>query len=161
MPLVKLGYLLIRTVAKPVSGAIASYARDHPKFRAICIGVAQRYHRSEVKLRRGLMRRKVTHLPPPIKPLDTDKAFETGASFIGESIVFLVAGIFLIADQISARAKEKARREGVEERLLDLETNLIELRMMIITERIQDGKRPAAPPEPHRPPDRTAREAAA
>lgn len=139
MPLVKLGYLLIRTIAKPVSGAIKNYARDHPRFKAMCMHVAQRYHKSEVRLRRGLIQKRIiggnkaaaaeslkglVHTEPEIKPLDPAKAIETGANFIGESIVFVVAGVLLVADQLSSRAKEQARREAIENRILQLEEEL-------------------------------------
>lgn len=133
MPLVKLGYLLIRTIAKPVSGAIKNYAKDHPKFKEMCMSVAQRYHKSEVRLRRGLIVQKkrttnneaaLVQMEPEIKPLDPAKAIETGANFIGESIVFVVAGVLLVADQLSSRAKEQARRDAVEARFKELEEEL-------------------------------------
>jgi optic atrophy 3 protein len=139
MPLVKLGYLLIRTIAKPVSGGIKNYAKNHPKFRKICISVAQGYHKLEVRLRRGLIsKKKIASLDtgesvlikkpePEIKPLDPNMAIETGANFIGESIVFIVAGILLIADQINSKTKENARREAIEIRLRKIEENLYEL----------------------------------
>lgn len=131
MPLVKLGYLLIRTIAKPVSGAIKNYAKDHKKFREMCISVAQRYHKHEVKLRRGLIPKRqniinnnnllVQKPESEIRPLDTNKAIDTGANFIGETIVFLIAGILLVADQLSSRAKEAARREAIELRFRQTE----------------------------------------
>lgn len=142
--MVKLGYLLIRTIAKPVSGAIKDYAKDHPKFKEMCMSVAQRYHRSEVRLRRGLIQRKrlpsltttktteedkgLLRMEPEIKPLDPAKAVETGANFIGETIVFLVAGVLLVADQLSSRAKEQARRDAIEARFIKLEDELKELK---------------------------------
>ena len=139
MPLVKLGYLLIRTVAKPVSSGIKNYAKNHAKFREKCISVAQCYHKLEVKLRRGLINKKkiarldsggsvlINKPEPEIKPLDPNMAIETGANFIGESIVFLVAGILLVADQMNSKSRENARREAIEIRLLKLEENLSEL----------------------------------
>ena len=122
MPLVKLGYLLIRTIAKPFSGIIKNYAKDHQKFKIMCIQVAQTYHTSEVKLRRGLLPRKISNEDKAeIKPLDSTKAIETGANFIGESIVFVIASILLIADQLSSRAKENTRRMAIEDRFQELE----------------------------------------
>lgn len=142
MPLVKLGYLLIRTIAKPVSGGIKSYAQNHLKFRAWCINVAQRYHRSEVRLRRGLQTRRIrpqiddlggnpemlVHSEPEIRPLDPQKAVETGANFLGEVIVFSVASALLVADQLSSRQKEAARRAELEERLQAIEQILERLK---------------------------------
>jgi optic atrophy 3 protein len=139
MPLVKLGYLLIRTIAKPVSSGIKNYAKNHPQFRKMCISVAQNYHKVEVKLKRGLANKRkkvqneveetvlVKKPEPEIKPLDPNLAIETGANFIGESIVFIIAGILLIADQLNSKAKENTRREIIEYRFQTLEKNFTDL----------------------------------
>jgi hypothetical protein len=147
MPLVKLGYLLIRTVAKPVASAIKRQARDHPAFRQLCVGVAQSYHRVEVKLKRGLElsnrrrnnqtvnRLTLDHHHPSqhdeqavanqsIRPLDETKAVEVGSEFIGEALVFLVAGTLLVLDQLSGRQREQERRAEVERRFTELYTEI-------------------------------------
>jgi hypothetical protein len=83
-PLIKLGYLLVRTVAKPVAGAFKRQARDHPWFRSACGRVAQMYHRSEVKMKRRIAAKNGgpagTHEPieSKIRPLDEQKAVELG-----------------------------------------------------------------------------------
>lgn len=146
MPLVKLGYLLIRTVAKPIAGGIKRQARDHPAFRNFCIGVAQSYHRAEVRLKRGLETNK-RKIPFPtgnrlhhheqtttettttnIKPLDEAKAVEVGSEFIGEALVFIVAGTLLVMDQLNNRQKEQERRNEVERRFGELYDELSKLR---------------------------------
>ena len=137
MPLVKLGYLLIRTIAKPVASIIKRQARDHPSFRKACIAVAQSYHRTEVRLKRGLvdkkrlipLRRRSGHpeaeaaavpMEPEIKPLDEQKAVDVGSEFIGEGLVFLVAGTLLVLDQLSGRQREAERRAEIERRFADI-----------------------------------------
>ncbi|KAF8424514.1 optic atrophy 3-like protein, partial [Tirmania nivea] len=52
----KLGSLVIRTVSKPIANAIKAQARDHPTFRRICIRLAQSLHRTDMRLRLGLLR---------------------------------------------------------------------------------------------------------
>ncbi|KAF1989577.1 hypothetical protein K402DRAFT_451789 [Aulographum hederae CBS 113979] len=52
---VKIGSLVIRTLAKPVSNAIKSRAREHETFRKYCIGFAQGLHRIDMRLRLGLL----------------------------------------------------------------------------------------------------------
>lgn len=144
MPLVKLGYLLIRTVAKPIAGGIKRQARDHPAFRNFCISVAQSYHRAEVRLKRGLEtnKRRITFpidrlhtheqsntdLSSTIKPLDEAKAVEVGSEFIGEAIVFIVAGTLLVLDQLNNRQKEQERRAEIERRFNELYTDFARLR---------------------------------
>jgi optic atrophy 3 protein len=150
MPLVKLGYLLIRTVAKPIAGGIKRQARDHPAFRNFCIGVAQSYHRAEVRLKRGLEtnKRKIPFPTTPnrlhlheqtpsetttanIKPLDEAKAVEVGSEFIGEALVFIVAGTLLVMDQLNNRQKEQERRNEVERRFGELYVELSKLREQV------------------------------
>lgn len=151
MPLVKLGYLLVRTIAKPIASAIKRQARNHPTFRRTCIAVAQNYHRIEVRLRRGLDVKKRllptsgrTHLHLHaseesatvqqeylIKPLDEVKAIEVGSEFIGEAIVFFVAGTLLVLDQLSNRRKESERRADIEKRFTELQESVEAIRKQI------------------------------
>lgn len=143
MPLVKLGYLLIRTIAKPVASAIKRQARDHPYFRNACISIAQSYHRTEVRLKRGLVNKKrllpmratsgaseatTAIIEPEIKPLDEQKAVDVGSEFIGEGLVFLVAGVLLVLDQLNNRQKEAERRAEIERRITDLYDQLAQLK---------------------------------
>ncbi|KAF8469685.1 optic atrophy 3 protein-domain-containing protein [Kalaharituber pfeilii] len=52
----KLGSLVIRTISKPIANAIKAQARDHPTFRRLCIHIAQAIHRTDMRLRLGLLR---------------------------------------------------------------------------------------------------------
>jgi hypothetical protein len=56
-----------------------------------------------------------------IRPLSESKAIESGANFISESFLFLVAGSLILFESWRSRSKESTRREGVEGRLADLE----------------------------------------
>jgi len=84
-PLIKLGYLLVRQIAKPVAGTFKKQARDHPWFRSACGRLAQMYHRSEVKMKRRIAETNVRSssagvepVEMKIKPLDEQKAVELG-----------------------------------------------------------------------------------
>ncbi|KAI4245923.1 MAG: hypothetical protein LQ352_006481 [Teloschistes flavicans] len=52
---IKLGSLLIKTLSKPIANYIKGQAREHPRFRRICISAAQRVHRLDMRLRLGLL----------------------------------------------------------------------------------------------------------
>jgi len=52
---VKLGSLAIRTLAKPIANKIKQQAREHPRFRRICVNTAQFVHRIDMRLRLGLL----------------------------------------------------------------------------------------------------------
>lgn len=62
--------------------------------------------------------------PPPkyhIRPLSESKAIESGATFISEGFLFLVAGGLIVFESWRSRRKETSRREDVASRLVDLE----------------------------------------
>lgn len=56
-----------------------------------------------------------------IRPLTESKAIESGANFISETFLFLVAGGLIVFESWRSRRKESTRREGVEDRLVELE----------------------------------------
>jgi hypothetical protein len=56
-----------------------------------------------------------------IRPLSESKAIESGANFISESFLFMVAGGLILFESWRSRRKEGTRREGVEDRLAELE----------------------------------------
>lgn len=129
MPLVKLGYLLIRTVAKPISSVIKRQAKDHPQFRRACVRLAQLYHRVDVRMRRRLAARagEDASSGAAVRPLDEQKAIELGANFIGEALVFAVAGAVLVADSARSHRAEMARRRLVEEKFDQIFAQLADL----------------------------------
>ncbi|KAI5799019.1 optic atrophy 3 protein-domain-containing protein [Geopyxis carbonaria] len=53
---IKLGSLAIKTLAKPIATQIKQQAREHQAFRGVCIFIAQRLHRVDMRLRLGLLR---------------------------------------------------------------------------------------------------------
>ncbi|EAW15247.1 OPA3 family protein [Aspergillus clavatus NRRL 1] len=58
---------------------------------------------------------------PHIRPLSESKAIESGATFISETFLFLVAGGLIVFESWRSRRKENTRREDVEARLVELE----------------------------------------
>jgi myosin-1 len=58
---------------------------------------------------------------PRIRPLSEAKAIDTGATFISETFLFLVAGGLIVFESLRARRKEASRREDVADRLAELE----------------------------------------
>jgi len=62
--------------------------------------------------------------PPPmprIRPLSEAKAIDSGATFISEAFLFMVAGGLIVFESWRSRRKETSRREDVAERLKELE----------------------------------------
>lgn len=58
---------------------------------------------------------------PRIRPLSEAKAIETGANFISETFLFIVAGSLILVESYRSRRKETSRREDVAERIGELE----------------------------------------
>ncbi|KAL1969223.1 hypothetical protein VTN77DRAFT_477 [Rasamsonia byssochlamydoides] len=167
----KLSSLLIRTLSKPIANQIKAQAREHPRFRRMCVSFAQALHRVDMRLRLGLLRdteaierqaakeaaeaEAKKHKPqvptvkteaetkaeeaaaekakekaiesakqkplPRIRPLSESKAIDTGANFISEAFLFLVAGGLIVFESWRSRRKETSHREDVQDRLNELE----------------------------------------
>ena len=147
---------------------LKAQAREHERFRHICVSMAQGLHRIDMRLRLGNIRDNAAsqkraaaeaelrkHKPtsptaktaaeakaeeeavakakaaaeeaakpapkPHIRPLSESKAIESGATFISETFLFLVAGGLIVFESWRSRRKETTRREDVEARLAELE----------------------------------------
>ncbi|KAJ5708541.1 hypothetical protein N7488_008342 [Penicillium malachiteum] len=163
----KLSSLAIKTLSKPIANQLKAQAREHERFRHICVSMAQALHRFDMRLRLGTIRdttasqrqaaaeaeaKKYVPTSPTaktesetkaeehalakakavaeeaakprpyrIRPLTESKAIESGANFISETFLFLVAGGLIVFESWRSRRKESTRREGVEDRLAELE----------------------------------------
>lgn len=65
---------------------------------------------------------------PRIRPLSEAKAIETGANFISETFLFLVAGGVIVFEQWRSRRKASTQREELDDRLDKLEAEREELK---------------------------------
>ena len=74
---------------------------------------------------------KAQQKPLRIRPLSESKAIETGANFISETFLFLVAAGAVVFESWRSRRKESNRREGVDDRLEDLEKERVEMKARI------------------------------
>ncbi|KAM0799113.1 optic atrophy 3 protein-domain-containing protein [Usnea florida] len=52
---IKLGSLVVKTLSKPIANRIKAQAREHEKFRRICVNFAQGIHRWDMRFRLGLL----------------------------------------------------------------------------------------------------------
>ncbi|KAE8552263.1 hypothetical protein EYB25_006157 [Talaromyces marneffei] len=167
----KLSSLVIRTLSKPIANSIKAQAREHERFRRLCVSMAQTIHRIDMRLKIGLLRdtaaieeraakeaaeaaarRHRSKVPtakteaeiqvekqateeakkkaieevkskplPRIRPLSESKAIDSGATFISETFLFLVAGGLIVFESWRSRRKESSRRSDVQDRLVELE----------------------------------------
>ncbi|KAK9477846.1 OPA3-domain-containing protein [Lipomyces japonicus] len=124
----KIGSLLIRTLAKPIANSIKSRAKHHGPFRNTCIAVAQRLHATDVRLRSGLIGSKAT---AKVRPLNDTKAIEMGANFLSETFLFSVAASVVLFESVRSSRKATSRHEGVTEDILDLQEEIVQLKQVI------------------------------
>ncbi|KAK1286924.1 hypothetical protein QJS10_CPB20g01935 [Acorus calamus] len=115
LPVVKLGTLALKTIAKPFANRLKKSAGIHPRFRQFIINIAQANHRITTNIQRRLYGHSTN---VEIRPLNEEKAVQAAADLIGEFFVFSVAGVALIVEvQRSARSearKEEMRRQEIE-----------------------------------------------
>ncbi|KAL6715831.1 class II myosin [Lecanora helva] len=52
---IKVGSLVIKTLSKPIANRIKAQAREHERFRKVCVNVAQGIHRWDMRFRLGLL----------------------------------------------------------------------------------------------------------
>ncbi|KAJ5290926.1 hypothetical protein N7478_000177 [Penicillium angulare] len=193
----KLSSLAIRTLSKPIANQIKAQAREHDRFRHVCVSMAQALHRFDMRLRLGSIRDNTAsqrqaaaeaeakkHIPSSptakteteskaeehaqakakeaaeeaakphkyrIRPLTESKAIESGANFISETFLFMVAGGLIVFESWRSRRKESTRREGVEDRLIELEQSektvreaLVALEKELLALQAKNGEKPKA-----------------
>ncbi|KAJ6172514.1 hypothetical protein N7470_001581 [Penicillium chermesinum] len=145
----KISSLVIRTLSKPIANQIKAQARDHEGFRKGNIrdtNASQRQAAAAAEAKKhiptsptvkteadtkaeeqALAKAKAAaeEAAKPrkyrIRPLSESKAIESGANFLSETFLFLVAGGLIVFESMRSRRKESTRREGVEDRLIELE----------------------------------------
>ena len=97
LPLVNLGFLVIKQVSKPFAKFIAAEAKDHKIFKDwVCIPIAQRFHFLEVVIKMRSLKPKrgtkgsgsrVTKVPA----LNEARAVELGSELLSEIIVLSIS----------------------------------------------------------------------
>lgn len=125
-PIVKLGALAIRQVAKPLANLMKERARTSPFFRTyICMPPAQLYHWLEVNVK---MRMLNLGKPKDVKKLDENAAIDLGADLLGEFVIFGVAAMTITLEFMrqsrnaaKAAAELEERWDTVEEKIHNLE----------------------------------------
>ncbi|KAI1290035.1 putative OPA3-like protein [Halotydeus destructor] len=125
-PLVKLGALAVKQIAKPLANYMKTSAKSSPVFRDyVVMPPAQLYHWLEVNVK---MRMLNLGKPRGVQKLDQNAAIELGADLLGEFIIFIVAATTVTFEYLrQSRNSEAAAIElnekwqRIDERLSELE----------------------------------------
>ncbi|KAF9269479.1 OPA3-domain-containing protein [Marasmius fiardii PR-910] len=123
MATAKIATLVIRTLAKPISTQIKNQAKQHETFRQFCVGLAQRMHRTEVRLRTNILGEPAKH----IRPLSEQRAIESGANALAEGFLFTVAAALIIGETWRSSRNQSKRRDDVDDRLEVLDNRVAEV----------------------------------
>ncbi|XP_076306029.1 optic atrophy 3 protein homolog [Tachypleus tridentatus] len=128
-PLVKLGLLAVRQIAKPLANWIKTRAKRSFFFRTyICMPPAQMYNWMEVNVK---MRMLNLGKPSEVPKLNEAMAIELGAELLGEAIIFFVAAASIIAEYIRSSLKEKDKEVVKEQRFAYLESEINYLKFTV------------------------------
>ncbi|XP_017480989.1 PREDICTED: putative OPA3-like protein CG13603 [Rhagoletis zephyria] len=96
LPIIKLSFLGIQQLSRPVIKLIRLEAKQSKTFRNyICVPAAQCYHWCEVRLKMLLLN---LGRPAKVEPLNEAMAVELGTEVLGELIVFFVAATGVIIE---------------------------------------------------------------
>ncbi|XP_024200251.2 OPA3-like protein [Rosa chinensis] len=136
LPLMKLGTLAIRTISKPIAARLKTHAAVHPRFRAAIIWMAQTKYRWATQLQRRVQYGRAINVA--IRPLDEAKAIAAATDFLGELVIFTVAGLAIVYEvnrSYKSEAKKEAQRKKELEALKlkdrDLEKEVESLRLKL------------------------------
>ncbi|KAF7140881.1 hypothetical protein RHSIM_Rhsim06G0203500 [Rhododendron simsii] len=106
-PVLKLGTLTLRTLAKPIANRLKKDAGLHPKFRQFILNIAQAHHRFTTTMQRRIYGRS-TEIE--IRPLDEERAIQSASDILGEVFLFSVAGLAVIYE-VQRNSRAEARKE--------------------------------------------------
>ncbi|SCU91212.1 LAFA_0F02476g1_1 [Lachancea sp. 'fantastica'] len=135
---VKLGTLLIRQVTRPVANVLKAQAKQHDKFKEICVGLAQRMHRVDARMRTRLNK---SEAEIKVRPLNDARAVENGATLLSEAFVFGVTGSVVVWETLRQRTKELNRRDQVARDITFLQDEIEELRAALTSNSIESSQK--------------------
>lgn len=129
LPLVKIGYLALRSFSKPVAKSLKVFLSTHPISATYIAELGQFSHRfwAQVTIRAA------GHKGLRIKPLEHDIALSQGADAFSELFVFSVAGLCIVTEVVRNdmhkkhdEEVERAKIEEQENQLKDMLTKVEE-----------------------------------
>ncbi|XP_062595541.1 optic atrophy 3 protein homolog [Saccostrea cucullata] len=131
-PLIKLVYLFVKQVSKPVATRVTGYMKEKPFIRKnIMIPLAQVYHRTEANLRLMLMYNQGHKVK--INPLTDEAAIALATDMMNDIFIFTIAFIVLYQEYVRSSKSSAAEKLQRENEILSINNQLDDL--VLITER--------------------------
>ncbi|OMH81211.1 OPA3-like protein [Zancudomyces culisetae] len=123
MSSIKIGSLMVKTLAKPVAARLKEFAKTNQTFRRAIINGAQVSHRLQTKWRINVLNQK----PESVRPYNDQKAINVAVDFIGEAFVFGVAVLLILGETLRSKSASKKEKQKLEDRLTGIEEKLQEI----------------------------------
>lgn len=134
-PIVKLGYLAIKQISKPIANQIKRSAKSSPFFsRYVCMPPAQIYHWMEVNFRLRLMG---LGKAQQVEKLSESVAIELGAEMLGEFIVFSLAALTVLLEFCRSLSKEAVKEEKERQVLINMQHKIQDLELVTEIQKAQ------------------------
>ncbi|XP_012251075.2 OPA3-like protein [Athalia rosae] len=120
MPVLNLLNQFLKQVSGPMSSRIVEYAKAHPVFRRYFLVLPGRwFHAVDLKIRKDVLENKRgKEKRGKDRRVDDDTAIDVGAKLMSEGIIFLIAGLGVMAEVTrsgrNSASRDKVKREQME-----------------------------------------------
>ncbi|KJE91403.1 hypothetical protein CAOG_02540 [Capsaspora owczarzaki ATCC 30864] len=122
-PLIKLGYLALRQMAKPIANVVKTSVVARPLPRKVMVKFGQGFN--QVYTRMQLL--SMGHRATAVKPLTEEQALQYGSDILGEFILFGIAASLLFHEFTGSAEKEAAKQAKLASTLAGLRTDVTTL----------------------------------
>jgi len=107
VPLIKLFFLAVRQLSKPIANRAKGFARESEGFRSMTVAVGRFMHRFQLQLGRVADgKESLSH----IAPLNEQAAVNRGSEFLSEFIIYTIAGGTVVYE-FNQQQHEKRRKD--------------------------------------------------
>ena len=110
LPVLKLFFLGVKQLSKPVAGFIKNRAKNSPAFKDQVINAAQFWHRINVRASQAASGASAETRALRVKPLDEATAVATFTDILGEGVIYFVA-LLLLSLSIRCQPKKMLKKQ--------------------------------------------------
>jgi hypothetical protein len=124
LPILKLFFLGVKQLSKPVASFIKNRAKNSPAFKEHVINASQLWHRINVRASHAANNASTEVRAVRIKPLDEATAVATFTDLLGEGVIYFVAAVALVIEYQMSAEKDAKKAAALELRFKTAEAAL-------------------------------------
>lgn len=124
LPVLKLFFLGVKQLSKPVAGFIKNRAKNSPAFKDQVINAAQFWHRINVRASQAASGASAETRALRVKPLDEATAVATFTDILGEGVIYFIAAVALVVEYQMSAEKDAKKAAALEQRFKNAEAML-------------------------------------